>query len=83
MYVASAEGDSWADPKGEFCACKHAAPVFRLLRAEAFSDVGWPPPLGASIGSAIGYHLRPGGHDLTLFDWQRYLAFADRHFAAR
>ena len=27
-----------------------------------------------------GYHIRNGRHEILLYDWQRYLSFADRLF---
>ena len=38
------------------------------------------PPADSPLGQTIGYHLRTGKHDITEFDWQQYLSFADRHF---
>jgi hypothetical protein len=38
------------------------------------------PILNTSVQGQIGYHIRSGGHDVTLFDWQQYLNFADKHF---
>jgi len=78
VYVASAEEDRWADPRGEFLSAKHAAPLYRLQGTAGMAATEMPPPKRA-VSSTIGYHLRPGPHALSEYDWQRYLDFADRH----
>jgi len=81
VYVASADKDLWADPRGEFLACKHADPVYQLLGIKGL-DVEEMPSLDQPVQKgAIGYHVRSGEHDLTEYDWQRYMDFADIHFA--
>jgi len=78
LYVASADEDLWADPKGEFLSCVGASPVYVLLGEKGFpaSEV---PPANTPVAGSIGYHVRSGGHDITLYDWQQYLDFADLH----
>jgi hypothetical protein len=76
VYVASAEEDPWADPKGEFLSCVAASPVFVLLGERGFPATRMPPVNSPVFGS-IGYHIRTGGHGITLYDWQQYLDFAD------
>ncbi|MFZ2148566.1 MAG: hypothetical protein WAV28_15230 [Sedimentisphaerales bacterium] len=82
VYVTSADKDLWADPRGEFLACKNAAPVYRLLGVGGLG-VRQMPGLDQPVQKgAIGYHVRSGGHNLTQYDWQQFMDFADMHFAA-
>ena len=37
------------------------------------------PKIDQPVMNAIGYHVRAGKHDVTLFDWQCYMDFADKH----
>ena len=36
------------------------------------------PAVSDLVAGTIGYHIRPGGHDVTEYDWERFLDFADR-----
>jgi hypothetical protein len=79
-YVASADQDLWADPRGEFLSCKHADPVYRLLGVDGLGS-GRMPDLDSPIQTGmIGYHVRSGGHNLSEYDWQQYMNFADSRF---
>jgi len=82
VYVASAEQDRWADPRGEFLSCLHADPVYRLLGTEGL-PVKDMPPVDKPVHGRIGYHIRTGRHNVTEFDWTQYLAFADKHFGRK
>jgi hypothetical protein len=64
--------------QGDFPAAKAAEPFNWLLGREGLSADKWPA-LNQLVSGHIGYHVRTDGHDVTDFDWARYLAFADRH----
>jgi hypothetical protein len=77
LYVASADEDLWADPLGEFLALAHASPVFALWGDPSIEPGGMPPLERPVVAGRRGYHIRPGGHNLTPYDWARFCDFAD------
>ena len=79
VYIASAQQDRWADPRGEFLSGLHADPVYRLLGTDGIGAVK-AAKLDQPVMSTIGYHIRSGGHDVKEFDWQAYLDFSDKHY---
>ena len=78
VHVASAEEDRWADPHGEFLAAKHAEPVYALFGKKGLGVAKWPAVNQPALGDGLAYHMRTGKHDVTDYDWARYLDFADK-----
>lgn len=79
VYVASADKDQWADPKGEFLSAYHASPVYQLYGLNPIKTDKMPE-IHQPIMEDIGYHIRTGVHDVTDYDWKCFMDFADKHF---
>jgi hypothetical protein len=76
LYVASAEGDQWSDPRGEFLGAAGAGPVYELLGRKGLGT-DQMPAVHQPIMHDVAYHIRAGKHDVTAYDWDQYLKFAD------
>jgi hypothetical protein len=78
VYVASASLDRWADPKGELLSLVNASPVYELYGYNGIYAEELPPVNTPMSSDRMGYHLREGKHDIVIYDWKQYVAFADR-----
>ena len=79
LYVSSASEDAWAGPRGEFASLELASPVWRLYGLPGIVAHGFPKPEVPLNAGSLGYHLRSGQHDITHYDWQCYMDFAEGH----
>ena len=80
VYVASADEDLWADPRGEYASLIAAGPVFALFALKRITDPAMPPLNTPQHIGSTGYHIRSGVHNLTEQDWGYFLDFADGVF---
>jgi len=76
VYVASAEEDRWADPRGEFLSSYYATPVYELYGKKGIPSIKMPA-VNQPIQNTVAYHIRAGKHDVTDFDWEQYIKWAD------
>ena len=78
VYIASAEEDQWADPRGEFLSAYHAGPVYKLYSKSVLTNADMPE-VDQPLVNTISYHIRNGGHDITTFDWEQYIYWAKKY----
>ena len=79
LYVASGSLDAWAGPPAEFEAARKASELWRAYGLKGLSLDRFPAPGVWDHTGKVGYHLRPGKHGLTRWDWEKYMDFMDRH----
>ena len=75
LYVASAEEDQWADPRGEFLGAYYATPVYELYGKKGIPSIEMPA-VNQPIQNTVAYHIRTGKHDVTAYDWEQYIKWA-------
>ena len=79
VAVASASEDAWAGQRGEYESCVRASGAWEAQGLKGLVSDGFPPPDSPLQEGSVSYHLRTGKHNLTGYDWNRYMDFADRH----
>ena len=80
VYVASALEDRWADPRGEFLSLREASKIYALYGMETLEGSTFPAVGEPLWKGNCGYHIREGVHDVTDYDWQKYIEFAESHW---
>ena len=79
LYVASAERDLWADPTSEFLGCAAASEAWRSLAVPGLVCPDRLPRVGEVFAQgSVGYHIRPGEHYLSRYEWQQFLDFLEQ-----
>ena len=76
LAIGTASLDIYADPLGEFLACKAASDVYRLFGSEGLAIENMPEQ-DRNVSGDISFHCRTGKHDQTPEDWAHYLDLAD------
>ena len=77
LAVGTATEDPYADPKGEYLACKAASPVYELFGSKGFKVEKEMLSADECIYGDISFHYRTGVHDQTGEDFLCYLQQAD------
>ena len=81
VYVASAAEDFWADPKGQYLSLLEAQEAYNLYDIKDNFPTEMPEVNKQIIQSHAGFHNREGKHNMTLYDWQQFIKFANAYFA--
>jgi hypothetical protein len=79
LYIGAATEDIGGDPNGQFLAEVAAGPVYALLNKDGL-DTAVMPAVEHPVQHDLGFHIRPGRHGVTAYDWDQYLQFADRFY---
>jgi hypothetical protein len=83
VYTTNATKDLWADPKGSYMTVKNAEKAYTLygIKSKLPED---PPPANTPVTqSVLGYHIREGTHDLTAYDWENFIRFANYNYGKK
>jgi hypothetical protein len=80
LFINSGSDDAWSDPRGQFLAARAATPVYNLLGRMGITETQFPP-LDHVIGHDLTFNCHQGKHDVLPSDWDKFLDFADNHFA--
>ena len=79
LAIASASEDDWAGQEGEFQTARLASPAWAFYGKKGLVGETFPGSEHPLQKGYVSYHMRTGEHNLTPYDWDRYMDFADAH----
>ena len=79
LCVASAGADFETGPEGEFHGARFASSAWELYGKKGLVAESIPPNGKPVQEGCVSYHVRDGKRGLRLYDWERFMDFADRH----
>jgi hypothetical protein len=82
LYVASANLDTWADPKGEYTSLYKAQYAYQLYYPEVRFEFNMLKKREQMQVGPLAYHLREGDHEILAWDWERYVEFAKKSLSS-
>ena len=82
LFLNCGSEDKWGDPLGEFLAAHAATPVYELLGKTGITETNFPP-LDQPLWHDLTFNCHDGKHDVLPADWDKFLDFADAHFAQK
>jgi hypothetical protein len=77
LYIDAASDDLWGDPRGCYLSLVLSAPAFHLFDKYSVVPELMPQLNHPVTGGHLGFHIRPGIHNMTVYDWSRFMDFAD------
>jgi pimeloyl-ACP methyl ester carboxylesterase len=83
IYATNASKDLWADPTGTFLSLKAAEEAYGLYNIKSNLPAKPPGINQPIIKSQLAYHNREGEHNMTSYDWENFVRFANYHFKPR
>lgn len=85
LYIASAEDDLWADPKGEWlCACEAGWIYEKIFGLNIMKHLDTMPAVDEpDDDGVVAYKIRSGAHNVLAEDWACYLAFVKKNLVDR
>ena len=78
IYLAGGTEDLWVDPRGGFESLAASSSVYALFGQPVIKSDQMPGAGEQLIVGNRGFHMHAGRHDLGVFDWQKFMDFADR-----
>lgn len=77
LYVDCAGDDLWGDPRGSYLSLFYSQPAYRLMKVKSSIPEAMPPLNKQVVSGKVGFHIRDGGHNMLLKDWNFFMDFAD------